>query len=471
MHSSHSTEFDAYHKWLGIPPAEQPPHHYRLLGLTLFEDDAEVIAAAADRQMTHVKSFAAGRQGASAQALLNELARARVTLLNEQQKLAYDRRLKQSKDQPVASAPVRPAARIGTLNESSFEQQLSDQGQLSSPELDPWVVALRRSAKRQRSSLPAQLLLTAIILGLVGAVASLVVNRETAPPTVAAKETTRRRASATPTPRFQEPPTPTRRPVIAARPRTPFAPTAAEARVERSIAPSKPLVEKPAQPIPPIVQAGPTEIIDLNLENRRQVHQMANKATTRLRVTAVRGIGSAYVIPDERLDEKNNARIEIEAIRRVVIELSLRKNDDKALVVVDCGAINDEGNIVPLALPHIRGICAKIAKQGDRAVAALNSVQQEKTRLEAWIKSPNLKPLAAVRAARTRVMTLDILIRQAQQRVETLSADFQVAQQVEELAKDLHKSCKIELAEISATDSDEVRPEPTTSDRAKGNGQ
>ena len=25
--------FDPYHKWLGIPPEDQPPHHYRLLGV------------------------------------------------------------------------------------------------------------------------------------------------------------------------------------------------------------------------------------------------------------------------------------------------------------------------------------------------------------------------------------------------------------------------------------------------------
>jgi hypothetical protein len=24
--------FDPYHKWLAIPPEEQPPHHYRLWG-------------------------------------------------------------------------------------------------------------------------------------------------------------------------------------------------------------------------------------------------------------------------------------------------------------------------------------------------------------------------------------------------------------------------------------------------------
>jgi hypothetical protein len=25
--------FDPYHRWLGIPPQEQPPNHYRLLAL------------------------------------------------------------------------------------------------------------------------------------------------------------------------------------------------------------------------------------------------------------------------------------------------------------------------------------------------------------------------------------------------------------------------------------------------------
>ena len=28
-----SADFDPYQKWLGIPPAEQPPTHYRLLNL------------------------------------------------------------------------------------------------------------------------------------------------------------------------------------------------------------------------------------------------------------------------------------------------------------------------------------------------------------------------------------------------------------------------------------------------------
>ena len=42
--------FDPYHNWLGIPPHEQPPNFYRLLGVVLFESTAEVIEQAADRQ-------------------------------------------------------------------------------------------------------------------------------------------------------------------------------------------------------------------------------------------------------------------------------------------------------------------------------------------------------------------------------------------------------------------------------------
>jgi len=54
------SDFDPYYQWLGIPPSEHPINHYRLLGLALFEENGDVIAHAADRQMAHLKSFAAG---------------------------------------------------------------------------------------------------------------------------------------------------------------------------------------------------------------------------------------------------------------------------------------------------------------------------------------------------------------------------------------------------------------------------
>ncbi|MBM4091854.1 MAG: hypothetical protein FJ276_20860 [Planctomycetes bacterium] len=87
-------QFDPYHQWLGIPPEEQPPHHYRLLGIKVLEDNVDVIEHAADRQMTHVRTFQTGPRAALSQKLLNELAAAKRCLLTPERKAAYDEQLR-----------------------------------------------------------------------------------------------------------------------------------------------------------------------------------------------------------------------------------------------------------------------------------------------------------------------------------------------------------------------------------------
>ena len=96
-----SEDFDAYHKWLAIPPKDQPPNHYRLLGLDLFEFDPDVIAAAAEQRMAHVRTYQLGAQSGLSQKILNEIAAAKVCLLVPEQKAAYDEKLRQQ---------LRPAA-------------------------------------------------------------------------------------------------------------------------------------------------------------------------------------------------------------------------------------------------------------------------------------------------------------------------------------------------------------------------
>lgn len=88
-----TTPFDAYHQWLGISPKDQPPNHYRLLGIEVFETSLDVISNAADRQMAHLRSFQSGRHALESQKLLNEVAMARVCLLNLRSKSAYDAQL------------------------------------------------------------------------------------------------------------------------------------------------------------------------------------------------------------------------------------------------------------------------------------------------------------------------------------------------------------------------------------------
>lgn len=88
-----TAEFDPYHQWLGIPPEEQPPHHYRLLGLKPFEDNPAVIENAGDQRMAHLRTFQTGKRAALSQRLLNEVAAAKLCLLRPEKKAAYDEEL------------------------------------------------------------------------------------------------------------------------------------------------------------------------------------------------------------------------------------------------------------------------------------------------------------------------------------------------------------------------------------------
>ena len=82
---------DVYHLYLSIPPAEQPPSYYRLLGLTPFEKNAEVIETAACRVATYLHEISDGPDRVEIKKLLNEVAKARRTLLSEARRDAYDR--------------------------------------------------------------------------------------------------------------------------------------------------------------------------------------------------------------------------------------------------------------------------------------------------------------------------------------------------------------------------------------------
>lgn len=138
-------EFDPYYIWLGIPPHEQPPHHYRLLGLQLFESDPHVIQNAADRQMVHVKAQAHGRYGAYSQAILNHLSAARICLLNPDTRQAYDATLRQSA--AAQQPPVPPTQASVSLPGTFSGSQPAPHIQASPIETSP---AGRSSTGRKR---------------------------------------------------------------------------------------------------------------------------------------------------------------------------------------------------------------------------------------------------------------------------------------------------------------------------------
>lgn len=161
--------FDPYYKWLAINPKEQPPNYYRLLGVGLFESDPDVIANAADARMAHVKTFQTGAHSALSQRILNEIALAKVCLLNPQQRSEYDKQLRRqlSAVKSVAStaAPSLPATDHSDCYELQQEVAIERRAIPDNfPAIDDFKpISISAKLRRKKSSD------TLLVLGMLGA--------------------------------------------------------------------------------------------------------------------------------------------------------------------------------------------------------------------------------------------------------------------------------------------------------------
>jgi hypothetical protein len=149
--------FDPYHKWLGIPPEDQPPNCYRLLAINLFESDSDVIDAAADQRMVHLRTFQGGENSALCQRILNEVSAARICLLSADKKAEYDQDLRRQGDATgnpptrrtgpvgrpaVPAVPPRPAGSAGGFDVSLAPGLEAVPGRLrASRRAPPWRIA------------------------------------------------------------------------------------------------------------------------------------------------------------------------------------------------------------------------------------------------------------------------------------------------------------------------------------------
>lgn len=228
-----SVKFDPYYKWLGIPPAEQPPNHYRLLGINLFESDPEVIQAAADQRMIHLRSFQTGQNSALSQKLLNETAAAKLCLLRKDRKAQYDAELQarvaaivppelpvaagasMPPPIPVAAAPASPANPIAA---DYSDVPVATAAETSASER-PWTPdphdftstgpAYSKSVgvPRSKSMVPLAMLIAAPILGLAVVMAAIKVfnDREDAENTSSSNSSASALSSSKPTADIQPP--------------------------------------------------------------------------------------------------------------------------------------------------------------------------------------------------------------------------------------------------------------------------
>jgi formylglycine-generating enzyme required for sulfatase activity/cytoskeletal protein RodZ len=158
-----SEAFDPYHRWLGISPKDQPPNHYRLLGLDHFEANLDVIEGAADQRMAHLKRFNTGKHSALAEKLLNEIAAARICLLNPAKKAIYDQALR-----PQQAPQAEPAGDNAFLDQ--FQTVVPPP-----PPRSPVRAAPRKTKGKTKSQTP-WIAVAAVAVGLVAVVLIVVLT-------------------------------------------------------------------------------------------------------------------------------------------------------------------------------------------------------------------------------------------------------------------------------------------------------
>jgi hypothetical protein len=96
--------FDPYESWLGIPASRRPPNYYALIGIADFEENAETIHEAALARVAELRKHQTGPFSDLSQTLMNEVAQARLCLLDPHRKADYDAKLRAIPAAPAESS-------------------------------------------------------------------------------------------------------------------------------------------------------------------------------------------------------------------------------------------------------------------------------------------------------------------------------------------------------------------------------
>lgn len=137
--------FDSYYSWLGIPPSEQPPDHYRLLCIDTFESKYKVIKRAWERQSALVRPHQQGPHAADADRILAALNAAQECLGDADRKAHYDQQLRSASTSSDADSTT-------TLNSDAGSER-AENSQNQSPSDSPFEVSSSSTSLRHRTEL------------------------------------------------------------------------------------------------------------------------------------------------------------------------------------------------------------------------------------------------------------------------------------------------------------------------------
>jgi hypothetical protein len=389
--------------------------------------------------MSHVKAFAAGRYASHAQALLNELARARVTLLNSKQKAAYDRRLLDQAPLAIPQQPHSPAKPVAASHATAEGLQRTREQRHD--------LAIRvRTISRKRTAPVATYMV--LVVGVLSIALALYYAFLTKP--VPKKPLTQ---ASQPRTAPQESPSEKQLPPG----RKYLKPAPPKVRVPQvDPQPIDPSAELRMEPIPKDGdgrnKARPSPLIkevDLNLHKSRQRYELKHPETASLRVKSIQGCDAPVSIDPASGDLQKSAAVTvtIEGSRDIVI--NIRRQADAtgpAYILLEYQFISSSGDPDPLRLPNLERLQRRLIKQGENAASAVFDMEAEQRRVRAWLAAPVAKPLAARGQAKARLLDLDVTIREQSSIVQSYQADVADLQRLISLAEHLHEDCALEVA-------------------------
>ena len=490
-----SPSFDPYHKWLGIPPNESPPNHYRLLGLALFESDPDVIQHAMDQRMAHLKSLATGRRVTLSERLLNEVARAGVCLLRPAERVAYDAALRARLAAVAPNTIAEPTAAAAPADFAAVGETLPPGAIEASRPFDPLedVLSLAASERREKPRRPPKRT-PAFVAGLVLAVAIglavpclvlYAVNpkhplmvalvgifhpaeqapRQQPPPPVPdpSRSSSRPNAPLTPPSPLPRPgaqrleerrlPSPPARPVkstsTAGRPAQPASsPLETPARPNEAQRPpntADPERDAPKSTPPPAPDVSRTKVV-LDISQPVTHATLSDAASTgkaEIRVEEAKGLGTPYELKPSDGVLRYGQRVEIvlKDYNGLRIGLSLHARDS---AVVD---IAPKLGTIAFTQRWATQSNTKSKKDLDKAAQQLEAVKTEAQNIDIWLRSPGPKPLALRSAKREQLLVLrEQTIPALEKDLKDVQAAADASQRLSQLAEQIHLTATIHFA-------------------------
>jgi formylglycine-generating enzyme required for sulfatase activity len=168
-----SEPFDPYYQWLGIPTDQQPPDHYRLLGIQRFESDANIIRAAAEQRFVYLRTFQLSPQVDLSERLLNEIAAAKVCLLDPKAKTIYDATLppgRAARSKPTPPIPASAPPAPDWLEELGIASTIPTPIEAARPVLLPLNRRLRLQFRKRKATWLAAAAGALLLLAAIGLV-------------------------------------------------------------------------------------------------------------------------------------------------------------------------------------------------------------------------------------------------------------------------------------------------------------